>query len=132
MKSMTEESEPADQRTQIALTLAAFAGVPFGIFAYACAVPFGPVLIGWFVSIIADIGITAALCCFATRYYVGIGLTFAAGFAATICVANLVVQRTGPVEWWVPPVQFIVIFVIMGVVSLFGSLTTGWIKKPDS
>ena len=47
------EAGSQDWRTPTAIGLAAAIGVPVGVFLYASAVPFGPVLVGWFIALAA-------------------------------------------------------------------------------
>src|SRR5271169_6568203 len=79
----------ASRRTASAIGLAIAAGVPVGLFLNACAVPFGPVLAGWFVALLGAVVLTASLCVLATDRYVTVGVGFAAGVAATSVIASI-------------------------------------------
>jgi hypothetical protein len=83
-------------RTPTAIGLAAAIGVPIGLFLYATAVPFGPILLGWFVALAGAVVVTACLCILATHRFVTVGVGYAAGVAAATVVAGLVMPRSGP------------------------------------
>jgi MFS family permease len=112
---------PARWRTPTAIGLAVAAGVPVGLSVSASAVPFGPVLVGWFVALAGAVIVSAALCVLATHRYIIVGLAYAAGVAAAVVAASIAAFGIEG-EWWRPPAQFVIVFMIVGFASLFGSL----------
>lgn len=79
----------------------------------ASAVPFGPILVGWFVALVWAVVASASLCVLATRRYILVGLGYAAGVAATVVVATIATSEIQD-KWWIPSSQFAVIFTIVG------------------
>jgi len=120
-----------DWRTPTAIGLAVAIGVPVGVLLYASAVPFGPVLVGWFIALAGALVVTGGLCMLATHRYVLVGFAYAAGVAGATVVAALVAPRSAPV-WWGPPLQFAIIFIVVGLVSLISSGLCALLKWEDS
>jgi hypothetical protein len=118
---------PSRWRTPTAIALAVAIGVPVGVFLKASAVPFGPVLLGWFVTLVGAIVASAALCILATHSYIIVGLGYAAGVAMTVVIATVGVEDAslGPLA------QFAIIFTVVGCASLLGSLPCASLKSKD-
>jgi hypothetical protein len=112
-------------RTSAAIGMALAAGVPVGLFLNLSAVPFGPILVGWFVTLAGGVIITAGLCILATSRYVVVGLAYAASVAATVVVVS---HLDGCL---LAAAQFASIFAIAGAASLLGSLTCWLLKWED-
>ena len=81
----------------MAIGLAVASGVPIGILLYASTVPFGPVLVGWFVALVGALVVPGVLCILATHHYVIVGLGYAAGVAASTVIAGLVAPEASPI-----------------------------------
>lgn len=113
-----------------AIGLAAFAGIPAGVFLKLSAAPFGPILLGWLAVLGCTVFVTMILGLLARQSPVTIGFSFAAGVAATVTIANAMVDG-GQIEWWQPFATFGVIFAIVGVVSLFSSLLVAMCRHSD-
>ena len=107
-------------RTPTAIGLAVAAGVAAGLFLHATAVPFGPILVGWFAAIAGAVVVSGTLCILATSRYVVVGLGYAMGVAASVVVAS-VASSENLGGWWGPPAQFTVVFAIAGCPSLLAS-----------
>jgi hypothetical protein len=114
----------------MAIGLAAAAGVPVGLFLNACAVPFGPVLVGWLVAVLGAVILVAGLCVIATDRFVTVGVGYATGVAATSVVGRISTSGIG-VSWLGPLAQFGVIFFILAFASLFGSIPYALLKWED-
>ncbi len=121
---------PAAWRTPTAIGLALAAGVPISLFLCASAVPFGPILVGWFLALGGAVVVTAGLCVLATGRFVTVGTCYAASVATTAAVATIAKSGVG-VSWWEPFAQFGVIFSIVAFASLFGSIPCALIKWED-
>ena len=121
---------PARWRTPTAIALAVMVGVPAGLFLKASAVPFGPILVGWFVAFVGAVVASVSLCVLATRRYILVGLGYAAGVAATVVVATIATSGIQD-KWWIPPAQFAAIFTIVGCASLLGSGLCAILKWED-
>jgi len=117
-------------RTPTAIGVAAALGAPVGIFLYMSAVPFGPVLLGWLVALLGALIVPGALCMLATHRYILVGFAYAAGVAAATVVAALIAPRSDP-DFWGPPLQFAIIFVIVGLVSLVATGLCALLKWED-
>jgi len=116
-------------RTPTAISAAGAIGVPIGVLLYASAVPFGPVLFGWLVALFGALIVPGVLCIVATDRYVLVGFAYAAGVAAATVVASLVAPRTD--NWWWSPLQFAIVFVIIGMVSLIATGLCTLLKWED-
>jgi FtsH-binding integral membrane protein len=121
---------PESWRTPAAMWLAVAIGGLVGIFLHASAVPFGPILLGWFVTLVGAVLISGILCVLATSRYLRVGFAYAAGVAAASVLSALVAPRSPP-PWWGPPLQFIVIFLIVACVSLIGTSLVALLKWED-
>jgi hypothetical protein len=108
-------------RTSVAIRLAIAFGIPAGIFLYASAGPFGPVLFGWLVALAGAVLVTGAIGAFTTGRYVAIGLGYAAGVAVSASIAGLETPRQVGHDWWALPAQFAIVFTIVGSMSFIGS-----------
>jgi hypothetical protein len=125
-----QERPPTSRRTPTAIGLAVAAGVPVGLFLNASAVPFGPVLFGWLVTLAGAVFLTGGLCVLATDRYVTVGVGYAAGVAGASVVASI--TTSGIWESLLgPPAQFGIIFSIVAFASLFGSLPCALLKWED-
>jgi hypothetical protein len=121
---------PGRWRTPFAIGLAIAIGVPVGVFLYASAVPFGPVLVGWFVALVGAVVVSGMLCLLATDRYAIVGLGYAAGVAASTVIAGLLFPRSAP-YWWGLPFQFALVFAIVSLPSLIGSGLCALLKWED-
>ncbi|HWY88673.1 MAG TPA: hypothetical protein VNX28_18315 [Gemmataceae bacterium] len=126
----TQHQVATSWRTRTAIGVAAAIGFPVGVFLYATAVPFGPVLLGWFVALMGAIVVTGGLCILATGRYVLVGFSFAAGVAAATVIAGLISPRSVP-DWSGALIQFAIVFAIVGVVSLISSGLCALLKWED-
>jgi hypothetical protein len=124
------ERPPASWRTPTAIGLAVTAGVPVGVFLNASAVPFGPILVGWFVALVGAVVITAGLCVLATNHDTIIGVGYSAGVAGSAVVARFITSGIGD-DWSGPPASFAVIFMIVASFSLLGSVPLTLLKWED-
>ena len=87
-------------RTPTSIGLAVAIGAPLGVFLYATAFPFGPVLLGWFVALVGAIIVPGGLCFLATRGYLFVRLSFAAGVAGGTVGAAVLAPHGEPDFWW--------------------------------
>ena len=117
MDNDLDRSKSDAWRTSTAIGVAAAIGAPVGVFLYMSAVPFGPVLLGWLAALVGALIVPGALCILATHRYVLVGFAYAAGVAAATVIAGIVAPRSDP-DFWGLPLQFVIIFVIVGLVSL--------------
>jgi hypothetical protein len=117
-------------RTPTAIAVAAAIGVPVGVFLYASAVPFGPVLLGWLVALAGALIVPGGLCILATHRYVLVGFAYAAGVAGATVVAGLIAPR-GDLDFWWPPLQFAIVFIIVALVSLIATGLCALLKWED-
>jgi hypothetical protein len=117
-------------RTPTAISVAAVIGIPVGVLLDASAVPFGPVLLGWLVALAGALIVPGALCILATHRYVLVGFAYAAGAAGATVVAGLVASR-GDTDFWGPALQFAIVFVIVGLVSLIATGPCALLKWED-
>jgi hypothetical protein len=131
MGNDADRSKSDAWRTPTAISVAAAIGIPVGVFVYASAVPFGPILFGWLVVLAGALIVPGGLCILATHRYVLVGFAYAAGVAAATVVAGLVAPRSGPDFWWGPPLQFAIVFVIVGLVSLIATGLCALLKWED-
>jgi hypothetical protein len=118
-------------RTPTAISAAAAIGVPVGVLLYASAVPFGPVLLGWLIALAGALIVPGGLCILATHRYVLVGLAYAAGVAGATVVAGFVAPRNDHDFWWGPPLQFAILFIIFGLVSLIATGLCSLLKWED-
>jgi hypothetical protein len=111
-------------RTLTAVLLAFIAGIPAGMFGIASAVPFGPVLVGWFVILAGSVLVTAVLGLLASERAVFVGFCYSAAVASTIVISRVIerLKFEHSVEIWSVLAQFAVISLIVGTVSLIASL----------
>lgn len=130
MNTDEPQSESDAWRTPTAIAIAAAIGIPFGVFLYGAAAPFGPIFYGWFVVLAMAILVGGGLSIMATNRYVLVGFGYAAGVAAATVVARLVYPRSD-VEWLDLPVQFVIILAIVSVASLPGSGLVALLKWED-
>jgi hypothetical protein len=130
MDNSVDRSKSDAWRTPTAISAAAAIGVPVGVLLYATAVPFGPVLLGWLVALAGALIVPGGLCILATHRYVLVGFAYAAVVAGASVVAGLVAPRTDP-DFWGPPLQFAIIFIIVGLVSLIATGLCALLKWED-
>jgi hypothetical protein len=130
MKCDDDDAMAQAWRTPTAIAIATAIGIPVGIFLHASGGPFGPVLLGWFVTLVGAILVAGGLSILATNRYVLVGFGYAAGVAAATVVTALVSARSEP-DWWGPAAQFAIIFAIVSVVSLIGSWLCALLKWED-
>jgi hypothetical protein len=64
--------------------------------------------------------VPGGLCILASHRYVLVGLAYAAGVAAATVVASLAAPRSAPDFWWLP-LQFAIVFVMVGLVSFIAT-----------
>jgi hypothetical protein len=131
MENDVDRSKSDAWRTPTAISAAAAIGVPVGVLLYASAVPFGPVLLGWLVAFAGALVVPGGLCILATHRYVFVGFAYAAGVAGATVVAGLVAPRSDPDFWWGPPLQFAIVFITVGLVSLIATGLCTLLKWED-
>ena len=130
MSTNSPDREPATWRTPLAIALALAIGAAIGVFLYASAVPFGPILFGWLVALLGAVVVTSILCILATSRYRLVGLAYAVGVASSCVIANLVDPQGTP-DWWDLPLQFVLVFSILSVPALFTSFICALLKWED-
>jgi hypothetical protein len=130
LPSDADKQIPAGWRTPMAIALAVAVGVLVGIFLYASAVPFGPVLLGWLIALAGAVVVSAGLSILATGRFFLVGLGYATGVAVAAVVAGLVAPRGTP-DWWDPPLQFLIVFGVVGIPALLGSWVCALLKWED-
>jgi hypothetical protein len=115
------ESKTSDRwRTPTAIGVAAAIGAPIGVFLHMTAVPFGPVLYGWFVALAGAIIVPGGLCFLATHRYALVRFAYAAGVSTGAVATGLIAPR-GDLEFWWVPLQFMIIFGVVCSVSLMAA-----------
>jgi hypothetical protein len=109
--------KPGAWRTPTAIWVAATIGTAAGVFLYMTAVPFGPVLFGWFIVLVGATIVSTGLCFMATHGFMYVRIAYAVGVAIGALLMGLFAPRGEPVIWWLP-LQFTIIFGLVFSVSL--------------
>ena len=130
MDKNADRSRSGARRTSMAISMAAVIGIPVGVFLHASAVPFGPVLFGWFVALAGALVVPGLLCLRATHRYLLIGFAYAAGVAAATVGAALVAPRSDTDRSWLI-FQFAIVFVVVGLTSLIATGLCTLLKRED-
>lgn len=116
-------------RTPISIWLALALGVAAGSLLIRSNFP---ALHSLYFAMVGVVLVCGALCPFATKNFFLVGYAYAGGVAgsATLWALLLPGIRSAPEDWWRPILFFVVIFFLVGLVSLLPSLL--WLLlKPD-
>jgi hypothetical protein len=108
---------PGVWRTPTAKWVAATLGTFAGVLLYMTAVPFGPVLFGWFIVFVGAITVPTGLCFLATNGFVYVRIAYSVGVSIGVLLMGLFAPRDAPFTWWLP-LQFTIIFGLVFFVSL--------------